>query len=53
MSNNSIVSRVENDRILILERVFDAPRDLLFMMFKEPEHLKCWWGPKGWVAMLE
>ncbi|KOP78708.1 ATPase [Lysinibacillus sp. FJAT-14745] len=48
MSNNSMVARVENDRVLILERVFDAPRDLLFEMFKEPEHLKRWWGPRGW-----
>ncbi|MFD1177335.1 SRPBCC domain-containing protein [Paenibacillus puldeungensis] len=48
MSNNAMVSRVENDRVLMLERVFDAPRDLVFKMFKEPEHLKHWWGPKGW-----
>ncbi|RAV09201.1 SRPBCC domain-containing protein [Paenibacillus contaminans] len=48
MSNNAMVSRVENDRVLVLERVFDAPRDLVFKMFKEPEHLKRWWGPKGW-----
>lgn len=40
MSSNSMVSRVENDCVLILERVFDAPRDFLFKMFKEPEHLK-------------
>jgi uncharacterized protein YndB with AHSA1/START domain len=43
-----MLSRVENDRVLVLERVFDAPRDLVFTMFKEPEHLKHWWGPKGW-----
>lgn len=48
MSNNSMVSRIENDRVLILERVFDAPRDLVFKMFKDPEHLKRWWGPRGW-----
>ncbi|QWH18261.1 SRPBCC domain-containing protein [Bacillus mycoides] len=48
MSNNTMVSRVENDRVLVLERVFDAPRDLVFSMFKEPEHLKHWWGPRGW-----
>ena len=48
MSSNSMVSRVENDCVLILERVFDAPRDFLFKMFKEPEHLKRWCGPKGW-----
>ena len=48
MSNNTIVSRVENERVLVLERIFEAPRDLVFKMFKEPEHLKRWWGPKGW-----
>ncbi|GAB1528992.1 MULTISPECIES: SRPBCC domain-containing protein [Brevibacillus] len=48
MSRNAMVSRVENERVLVLERVFDAPRDLVFQMFKESEHLKRWWGPKGW-----
>ncbi|BAH44295.1 conserved hypothetical protein [Brevibacillus brevis NBRC 100599] len=48
MSRNAMVSRVENERVLVLERVFDAPRDLVFKMFKESEHLKRWWGPKGW-----
>ncbi|WP_040948993.1 SRPBCC domain-containing protein [Gorillibacterium massiliense] len=48
MSSNEMVSNVENDRVLVLERVFDAPRDLVFRMFKESEHLKRWWGPKGW-----
>ncbi|WP_397538217.1 SRPBCC domain-containing protein [Rummeliibacillus pycnus] len=48
MSNNEMLSRVENDRVLVLERVFDAPRELVFKMFKEPEHLKRWWGPRGW-----
>jgi uncharacterized protein YndB with AHSA1/START domain len=48
MSSNAMVSRIENDRILVLERIFDAPRDLVFKMFKESEHLKHWWGPKGW-----
>ncbi|WP_054023936.1 SRPBCC domain-containing protein [Bacillus sp. FJAT-28004] len=48
MSNKAMVSRVENDRVLVLERIFDAPRDLVFKMFKEAEHLKRWWGPRGW-----
>lgn len=48
MANNAMVSRVENERVLVLERVFDAPRALVFKMFKEPDHLKHWWGPRGW-----
>lgn len=31
----------------VLSRVFDAPRDLVWSCFTEPEHMKAWWGPKG------
>jgi uncharacterized protein YndB with AHSA1/START domain len=34
----------ERQRV-VLERVFAAPRDLLFTLFTEPEHLKRWWCP--------
>lgn len=39
---------IVNDRLLVLERVFDAPRELVFDAFSTAEHLKMWWGPKGW-----
>jgi uncharacterized protein YndB with AHSA1/START domain len=44
---NKMISRVEG-RELILERIFDAPRALVFKAFSEAEHLKRWFGPKGW-----
>ncbi|WLD92616.1 SRPBCC domain-containing protein [Alkalihalobacillus sp. AL-G] len=44
---NNITTNVEG-RVLVLERVFDAPRDLVFKAFSESEHLARWWGPKGW-----
>ena len=48
MSASKMLSRVENEKVLVLERVFNAPRALVFQMFKDPEHLKHWWGPRGW-----
>ncbi|MBI2752000.1 MAG: SRPBCC domain-containing protein [Betaproteobacteria bacterium] len=30
-----------------ISRVFDAPRDLVWKAWTEPERLKYWWGPKG------
>lgn len=33
---------------LILERVFPAPRKLVFQAFTDGEMLKHWWGPRGW-----
>lgn len=44
---NQMLSRVEGN-VLILERVFNAPRELVFQAFSEAEHLKQWWGPRGW-----
>lgn len=44
---NSLISRVEGQE-LIMERVFDAPRDLVFSVFSDPVHLSAWWGPQGW-----
>lgn len=37
---------------LILERVFNAPRELVFKAFSEAEHLKNWWGPRGWTLTV-
>jgi uncharacterized protein YndB with AHSA1/START domain len=48
MSANKMTHKVEDGKFLILERVFDAPRKLVFEMFQKPEHLKEFWGPKGW-----
>jgi uncharacterized protein YndB with AHSA1/START domain len=31
----------------VISRVFNAPRDLVWKCFTEPEHMKQWWGPKG------
>ena len=31
----------------VISRVFDAPRDLVWQCFTDPERMKEWWGPKG------
>ncbi len=32
---------------LVITRVFDAPRALVFKVWTTPEHLARWWGPQG------
>ncbi|ALC82966.1 MULTISPECIES: SRPBCC family protein [Bacillus] len=44
---NSFTTNVEG-RVLVMERIFNAPRTLLFEVFSDPEHLANWWGPRGW-----
>jgi uncharacterized protein YndB with AHSA1/START domain len=34
--------------LLTVERTFDAPRELVFKAFTEPDRVAQWWGPRGW-----
>jgi uncharacterized protein YndB with AHSA1/START domain len=42
-----IIGAQSSDLILIIDRTFDAPRELVFEAFTDPQHLIKWWGPKG------
>jgi uncharacterized protein YndB with AHSA1/START domain len=33
----------------VISRTFKAPRALVWDVFTKPEHLKQWWGPKGFL----
>jgi len=41
-----------SDREIVLTRIFDAPRDLVFDAFSKPELLKRWFGPRGWSLVV-
>jgi uncharacterized protein YndB with AHSA1/START domain len=34
---------------IVSSRIFDVPNSKLFRAWSEPEHLKNWWGPKGFT----
>ena len=36
-----------------IRRVYDAPRELVWRAWTEPEQLMQWWGPHGWSTPLE
>lgn len=42
----------ETDRELVITRVFDAPRELVFEAWTNPEHLPHWWGPNGFRTTI-
>lgn len=37
------------DREITISRVFNAPRELVFRAWTEPQHLAQWWGPKNFT----
>ncbi len=45
MSKNTI-----SQNAVVVERVFDAPVELIWQMWTEPEHFKKWYGPTGFTV---
>ena len=39
----------ETDR-MVITRVFDAPRELVWKAWTDPKYVMQWWGPKGCTA---
>lgn len=46
-ANQSSPSNPAGDKPFVISRTFDAPRELVFAAFTQPEHLMQWMGPKG------
>ena len=40
-------------REVAITRVFDAPRELVWKEWTEPERLAAWWGKRGWSTPPE
>lgn len=45
-----MTSKTVADREIVVTRLIDAPRDLVFAAFTEQEHIEQWWAPKGAVT---
>jgi uncharacterized protein YndB with AHSA1/START domain len=41
------------DREIVISRVIDAPRELVFEAFTEVRHLSQWWGPHGFSTTTQ
>ncbi|BBH24872.1 activator of HSP90 ATPase [Paenibacillus baekrokdamisoli] len=45
---NSTFTSVNNNELLV-KRVLNAPRELVYQTWTDPEHLPHWWGPRGFT----
>ena len=49
-STGKLIVTTPTDREIVMTRVFDAPRNLVFDALTKPELVKRWlWGPDGWT----
>ena len=46
-----IVHQADSKLDLVLERVIDVPRELVWKAWTQPEHLKKWFTPVPWQTM--
>jgi len=42
-----------SNRELVISRLFDASREVLFDAFSDPVHISQWWGPNGFTTTTE
>src|SRR6266852_4602923 len=47
-----IESGPRGDREIVITRLLDAPRELAFQAWTEPQHVAHWWGPNGFTNTI-
>jgi uncharacterized protein YndB with AHSA1/START domain len=52
MAAGSSVAAVPAVYTLVIERIFDAPRELVFKAWMDPTHLAHWLGPQGFTGAI-
>lgn len=41
------------EREILITRIVDAPRELVWEVWTDPEHVVKWWGPNGFTTTIE
>jgi uncharacterized protein YndB with AHSA1/START domain len=42
-----------SDREIVMSRIFDAPRTLLFKIYTDPKHISQFWGPSKYITIVD
>jgi Uncharacterized conserved protein len=50
ISEPDVAAELRGDREIVISRVFDAPRELVWSVWTDPKHISEWWGPRGFDA---
>lgn len=52
MINKNDLTNAQSECEIVITRVFDAPRSLVFKAWTDPKHVAQWWGPKGFTTRV-
>lgn len=53
MKSNELNIHNDSEREITATRILKVPRDLVWKVWTEPEHIKQWWGPDGFTNTIE
>jgi len=48
-SSHTLTVTTPSEREIVMTRTFDAPRELVFEAHSKAEHMREWWGPRGFT----
>lgn len=51
--NNRTTLTLQSDNEILITRVFNAPRELVFKVLTDPELIPRWWGPKDTTTIVD
>jgi uncharacterized protein YndB with AHSA1/START domain len=52
VSNKTNVTDTQSDLEIVITRVFNAPREMVYKAWTDPIHIAQWWGPKGFTTRV-
>jgi uncharacterized protein YndB with AHSA1/START domain len=50
---NTLTVTLPSEREILMTRVFDAPRDLVFKAYTDPAIIAQWWGPRNYSIVVD
>jgi uncharacterized protein YndB with AHSA1/START domain len=53
MSGRMNIAASTADREIVITRVFDARREMVFEAWTNPKHVAQWWGPNGFTTTIQ
>ena len=52
-AKSNLAAAAVEERVLVIERIFDAPREVVWRAWTEPDQMARWLGPKGFTGDVE
>lgn len=52
-NRTSVVENLTSEREIVLTRMFDAPREMVFDACADPKQVVEWWGPNGFTIKID